>query len=168
MELFSAAFYPAVLAVLDDPYLAALGFVPVARFDGTIPRCRAFGALACTACFSQHQCFAWTQMAPAGVATLQCSNWARQPAYTAADILPRHDSMYVTVTIAHLQVFQLWRKEGETTSVGFVLSAVHVEALRSRLDELITVEKGDRDRLVADVSTHTTRSEPVAKQLRAG
>jgi hypothetical protein len=38
MELFSAAFYPAVLAVLDDPRLLVLGTVPVARYGRTIPQ----------------------------------------------------------------------------------------------------------------------------------
>jgi hypothetical protein len=37
MELFSAAFYPAVLAVLDDPCLLVLGTVPVARYGRMIP-----------------------------------------------------------------------------------------------------------------------------------
>jgi hypothetical protein len=38
MELFSAAFYPAVLTVLDDPRLLVLGTVPVARYGRTIPQ----------------------------------------------------------------------------------------------------------------------------------
>lgn len=38
MELFSAAFYPAVLTVLDNPQLLAFGTVPVARYGRTIPQ----------------------------------------------------------------------------------------------------------------------------------
>lgn len=38
MELFSAAFYPAVLAVLDTPGLLVFGSVPVARYGRTIPQ----------------------------------------------------------------------------------------------------------------------------------
>lgn len=38
MELFSAAFFPAVLGVLDAPGLIALGSVPVARYGRTIPQ----------------------------------------------------------------------------------------------------------------------------------
>lgn len=38
MELFSAAFYPAVLSVLDAPGLVVLGSVPVARYGRTIPQ----------------------------------------------------------------------------------------------------------------------------------
>jgi hypothetical protein len=38
MELFSEAFYPAVLAVLDSPQLTAFGSVPVARYGRTMPQ----------------------------------------------------------------------------------------------------------------------------------
>lgn len=38
MELFSVAFYPAVLAVLDNQHLVAFGSVPVARYGRTIPQ----------------------------------------------------------------------------------------------------------------------------------
>ena len=38
MELFSVAFYPVVLAVLDTPGLLVLGSVPVARYGRTMPQ----------------------------------------------------------------------------------------------------------------------------------
>lgn len=44
MELLSASFYPAVLAVLDSPHLLALGTVPVARYGRTIPQVEALKA----------------------------------------------------------------------------------------------------------------------------
>lgn len=40
MELFSGSFYPAVLAVLDNPHLLAFGSVPVARYGRAIPQVR--------------------------------------------------------------------------------------------------------------------------------
>jgi nucleoside-triphosphatase len=44
MELFSAAFYPAVQAVLDDAHLLVLGSVPVPRYGRSIPQVEALKA----------------------------------------------------------------------------------------------------------------------------